>query len=170
MLVLPSVPLRALRVCARVCFLAAAAVAALSFSGISSLRFSPLLLFILPLTDCPMHCPCALIFLSLVGHAFGLSVFSFIVAVVVRSASLSLCFASPPSLAVLPQLFVEWWPAQGLHMKRNAVFAFVCLCGVCASLFVCVCVGVRAPPRVYASASVCVCVCVGVWVCVLPDA
>ena len=170
MIFLPSLPLHAWRVSPRNCFLAAAAVAALVFGGISLLWLSPPLLFILALADCPMHCPCALILPSSVGHVFGLRVFSFIVAVVVRSASSSLCFASPPSLAVLPQLFVEWWPAQGLHMKRNAVFAFVCLCGVCASLFVCVCVGVRAPPRVYASASVCVCVCVGVWVCVLPDA
>ena len=45
MLVLPSVPLRALRVCARVCFLAAAAVAALAFGGISLPWLSPPLLF-----------------------------------------------------------------------------------------------------------------------------
>ena len=68
--------------------------------------------------------------------------------------------------AVLLQLFVASWPARGLYVKRLAVFAFVCVYGVCASLFVCG--GARASPRVRVCFYVCVCAraCVCVYVCV----
>ena len=174
MIFLPSVPLHALRVCARICFLAAAAVAALVFGGISLLWLSPPLLFILALADCPMHCPCALILLSSVGHVFGLRVFSFIVAVVVRSASSSLCFASPPSLGcaasvvcciVASSRFVcEAACRLRFCVRVWRVCVFVCVWGcarfpACARLLLCV--RVRARVCVYVCVRACVCIMYG---------